>query len=92
MRSPSLCVLCCLDELKRRQIYMENFGFRGRPETTSAEREVGLLKCGQGGVKDLADIRKLLLFLLFQHALQTLSIGDAYESISYYQGHREFPF
>ena len=41
--------------------------------------------CGQReGVKDLADVRKLVLFLLFQHALQTLPVGDAYYSINCY--------
>ena len=31
------------------------------------------------GVKNLADVRKMALFLaLFQHALQTLPMGDGY--------------
>ena len=30
------------------------------------------------GVKDCADVRKLEFFLLFQHALQTLPMGNAY--------------
>jgi len=38
---------------------------------TSADRE-------WGGVKDVADVRKLVFLLLFQHALQTLPVGDAY--------------
>ena len=32
---------------------------------------------GGGACKDLADVRKLEHFKLFQHALQTVSMGDA---------------
>jgi len=43
---------------------------------------------GQGeGVKDLADVRKLVLFLLFQHALQILPMNNDYESINCYSSY-----
>lgn len=32
----------------------------------------------RGGVKDLTFVRKLVLFLLFLHVMQTLPMGDAY--------------
>ena len=40
-------------------------------------RGFGHMRTGEG-VKDLADVCKLVLFLLFQYTLQTLSMDDAY--------------
>ena len=38
----------------------------------------GLVKCGQGGVKDLANVRKLVLFFIVSACFaDTLSVDDA---------------
>jgi len=54
-------------------LFLEGLITAGRPQRggiwSNADR---------GGEKDLADVHNLVLFMLFQHALQTLSTSDAY--------------
>jgi len=48
---------------------------KGRPQ----RRGFGQMrKPADRGLKDLVEVRMVVLFLLFQHALQTLLMGDSY--------------